>query len=115
METIYRHKPKANKEHKCSWCNQIIKKGHHYDYSINKFEGVIYTWKNHFHCAQLANKLNWFEYADEGLTGDDFIECAKNEYIEIMVKTQPDFYESKDFVYPKFSEQLELVLRHYQI
>lgn len=113
METLTRSKPKANKEHKCSFCFQPIKKGHNYDKSTHKFDGEIYTWKSHFHCGELANKLRWFDDCDEGLSGEDFCECVRHEYQNIMSETQIELYESKGFIYPKFSEQLEFVLKHH--
>lgn len=116
METlIYPTKTKANKEHKCNFCNGLIQKSEIYLKSSHKFDGDIYTWKSHEKCSELASKLNWYENCDYGLTQEDFIESAKNEYQNIMSENFNELYESKDFVYPKFKEQLEFIINHHLI
>lgn len=110
METLkYPTKTKARKQHKCSYCNGVIDKNEIYNISSHKYDGTVYTWKSHIDCDLIAGKLNWFEYCDEGLTMDDFIESAKNEWCKIMSVHFNDEYESKDFKIPSFKEQLDFI------
>lgn len=106
---------KANKDHKCNYCNGIIPKGSVYQKSTLKYDGDIYTWKNHCECSDIAMKLHMFDDADEGVTSDMFYEKVNDEYMRIMQETQTELYESKDFVYPKFKEQLSFVIEHHAI
>lgn len=116
METLSYAKPtKANKDHKCDFCTGVIKKGEKYELSVCKFEGSVYSWKTHKHCSELASKLRWYDNMDEGLGTDHFIESAKCEYQDIMHTHFNEQYESKDFKYPSFADQLLFVLNHHKI
>jgi len=109
METIqYPTKVKSKKEHKCNFCNGKINKGNYYLKSIHKYD-VIYTWKTHIHCSEIADKLRMYDHCDEGLTSDIFIETIKEEYNSIMQKNQ------QDFDIPKFIDRLSFVLEQFQI
>jgi hypothetical protein len=116
METLsYATKTKAIKDHRCNFCCQPIVKGSIYHKSTHKFDGELYSWKTHPYCAAIASKLKMYDECDEGVSEDDFNEIIRNEYQEIMCKTQNEFYESKGFEYPKFSDQLDFVLTHHGI
>lgn len=97
------------------FCCQQIERGTTYLKSTHKCDGDVYTFKTHNHCADIASKLKMYDNCDEGLTTEGFLENIKNEYQEIMSSTQQELYESKDFVYPKFAEQLQFVMNHHGI
>ena len=50
-----------------------------------------------------------FDNCDEGVTGEDFKENIRTEYQDIMQSKFNELYESKDFSFPVFSEQLSFV------
>lgn len=109
METLqYQKLKKANKSHDCNYCDLEISKGDKYFHSVHKSEGRVYTWKSHSQCQSIASELRLFD--DEGLTGEDFQECIKNEYQKIMSDHFNEEYESKSFTYPKFKNQLLFVI-----
>lgn len=96
---------KAIKNHQCNYCLQQIEKGTKYQKSILKYD-IIYTWKNHIHCQEIAKKLNMFdECGDEGLTTDEFIEFINHEYSKI----------SDDDISRNFADRLNYVLNKYNI
>lgn len=111
METIsYSKLTTAVKEHKCNFCCQPIERGTKYFKSTHSMDGEIYDWKTHQSCSEIADKLKMYDYVDEGVTTDYFIETIKDEYSNLMSKTQNELYESKGFVIPKFTEQLQFVI-----
>lgn len=105
---------KAIKDHKCNFCLGEICKGSKYMKSVHK-QDFIYSWKTHKHCSEIASKLNMYDYCDEGLTTDAFIEIIKDEYSHIMSNTQNELYEIKDFVLPDFQGRLKFVLNYYNV
>lgn len=116
METLSTSNPKARKDHKCSWCGQFIPKGEKYERGTCKFDGLIYTWKNHECCMKIAQKLDmWYDTDGEGVTDEDFYQSIHEEYRVIMDKHFNVAYGSKDFEFPQFKEQLILVLNHHNI
>lgn len=106
MEIIQRPtETKAIKNHQCNYCLQQIEKGTKYQKSVLKYD-YIYTWKNHIHCQEIAEKLNMFdECGDEGLTTDDFLEYINCAYGEII----------EDDVSRNFADRLKYVLDKYNI
>lgn len=57
METLtYPKETKAIKEHICNFCNSRIPKGDTYFKSTHKFDGMVYDWKSHKHCSEIADK-----------------------------------------------------------
>lgn len=106
METISYTTPTARKEHVCDWCNQKIEKGQKYTRSFCK-EDYVYVWKNHIHCEKIAQEINMFDYGS--VTESDFVENIQNEYQKIMSDNYNELYESKDFKYPDFKNQLYFV------
>lgn len=83
MEIISSSTPKANKDHICNYCGLKIQKGNQYSRQVNKDGGDVFTWISHFHCNELANKLNmWSDYylTGEGLGADAFHEAVE-EYL----------------------------------
>ncbi len=79
MDTLSYGKRKANKEHKCDFCNGVIKKGETYKCSTH-VDDEIYTWKSHLHCMELVSLLK-MDYDLEGITEDCFYEYV-NEYFQ---------------------------------
>jgi len=115
MEMISRTQPKANKNHSCDWCFGTIHKGEVYELQkIATDEGIL-TWKNHISCGQIATDMDMFDYCDEGLTAEDFQENIQNKYMDIMSEFHNDYYESPEFEYPDFEDQLIAVKLHYKI
>lgn len=114
METLQYARPvKARTQHYCNYCGGVISVGDTYEKSSHKHDGEIYTWKSHVKCSAIASKLKMFDYADDGVTAGDFRETILQEYREIMIKTNLTLYESKDFKYPKFHDQLDFVIKHH--
>ena len=112
METLSYAKPvKAKKEHRCNYCIYLISKGEVYEKSTHKYYGEVYTWKSHLKCSNIASKLKMFDHADEGVTSENFHETIQYQYQDLMIKHHLELYESKDFKYPKFNEQLDFVIK----
>lgn len=106
METIqYPTKVKANKEHKCFFCDGTINKGDFYIKTVLKYES-IYTLKIHLDCIYIADKLKMYDDCDEGLTHDIFIECINFEYHKIIND------ENKEI--PNFQQRLKVVIDHHK-
>ena len=116
METLSYAKPvKANKEHHCNYCDGLIEKGEVYDKSTHKLDGDVYTWKAHTKCNKIVSDLNMYDSTDgEGVTMEHFQETIQEEYQNIMNKNFNEQYESKEFVYPKFPEQLYFVIEFHK-
>ena len=105
MDIISSTKPKARKEHKCGWCGLTIGKGEKHESSVLKSEGEIYSWRNHFRCAEIAHKLDMFNWCDEGLSLDAFHESISDEYASIKNIGFEDL--------PSFKIQLDAVCAEY--
>lgn len=82
MEVLDRKIRVAKKEHTCDLCGFKIISGEKYDWQKNVYDGMLYEFKMHLSCLQLASKLNMFEDCDDGLTSDDFAEFVAQEYPE---------------------------------
>lgn len=104
---------KARKQHVCNLCGEAIIVGEQYERVTCKYDGDIYTWKTHLDCTEIAHKLNMFDYADDGLTEDDFCEYIKEEWANILWKLDNENYESKTHEIPPFKEQLDFVIKHH--
>ena len=102
LRTIY---PIARKEHKCDYCNGTIKIGEMYEYSVHVYN-IIYTWKSHFKCRDIANKLDMFDNCEEGLTSDAFVENIDECYSDINL--------SEDS-HANFTDRLDSVIKHYSL
>ncbi len=79
MDTLSYGKRKANKDHKCDYCNGIIKKGETYKWSTH-VDDDVYTWKAHLHCQELVSLLD-IDYGVNGISQDCFYEYV-NEYFQ---------------------------------
>ena len=97
----------ARKAHVCNWCGCTIPVGEKYMTGVFKYDGMIYSWKNHKRCDELVAKLNM--EGDEGVTGEDFYEYITEEFRKIWQKIDPDIMDNKDFKIPSFKEQVEFV------
>ena len=80
METLDRKIRVAKKEHRCDLCGFSISAGEKYDWQKNVYDGMLYEFKMHLSCLELASKLNMFDDCDDGLTSDDFAEFVEQEY-----------------------------------
>jgi ribosomal protein L24E len=109
MERIGESTPVAKKDHVCSYCDGVIKKGEGYERTFLKHDGRVYAWKNHFKCSAIASKLGMFDNCDEGVTKDDFYEYIKEEYADLKKEEM----ENKDSKMPSFHERLEFVINHH--
>ena len=94
METFDSGKRTARKEHKCNFCNGVIKKGEEYQYSVHK-DDEVYTWKSHINCSELVVLLD-MEYDYEGITGDEF--C---EYLSDYIHSELSYAEKAVIAYDK--------------
>ena len=102
METLKQSTIVAKKVHACDWCGLNIEKGETYERCTCVHDGVLYDWKNHISCKQIASKLEMFDYTDEGVTGDDFKENVTEKYNDL---TKDD----DSCVRKSFAEKLEYV------
>lgn len=91
----------ARKDHKCSFCGGIIRKGDKYNSQTLKYD-KIYTWKSHLRCDELVDVLDM--EGDEGITSDDFMEYINQKYYELI---------GDKSVIHNFQERLDTVYKHY--
>jgi hypothetical protein len=90
METLsYQEEVKANKEHRCDFCFDKIKKGETYCTSTHKQDGEVYTWKTHKYCSEIASRLKMYDDCDEGVTADDFQEIIHHFHDDLMIEQFP--------------------------
>lgn len=115
METLRNLTPVARKEHKCMWCRGIIEVGEKYERTTHIHDGTLYDWVNHFSCRSLADKLDMWEYADEGVTDSDFYESVNDAYSDIMSNKFNEQWESRDFTMPDFLGKVEFLKQYYNI
>ena len=101
MITLDRKIRVAKKEHRCDLCGFNICAGKKYDWQKNVHDGMLYEFKMHLSCLELASKLNMFEECDDGLTGNDFVEFVEQEYPSSV--TGLKFRDVLDFVKSKFN------------
>lgn len=86
METLmHATEIKANKEHRCDFCEEKIMKGDNYIKSTHKHDGDIYDFKTHDYCAELASKMKMYDDADEGLTQEGFMESVSEAHYTFMI------------------------------
>lgn len=110
MKTLRNSTQKARKQHSCNYCFQPIDKGTIYNKQVNVYEGNMYEWKSHPDCDAIASILSMHHEAEEGLTGDDFVEFIKEEYQQIMIKL-----ELNDLPIPNYVDQLYYVCNHHSV
>lgn len=82
MEEISRKKRKARKEHICDTCGSKIYIGEEYDSQTNKFDGLIYNWKQCNHCKHIVNRMfneGWFP---DGITDQMFVDFVADNGIK---------------------------------
>jgi hypothetical protein len=120
MRTIsYDEQVKANKDHVCSFCGEKIYKGDTYNKSTHEYDGSVYDWKTHKHCADIAQRLNMYEQCEEGVTQDDFIEFVSNKHDDLLIDIIPDEDVKKysDIIqqlrHVRFRDKLSYVIRHF--
>lgn len=120
METIsYPKEVKANKEHRCNFCGEKIKKGETYNKSTHVCDGDLYDWKSHKYCAELAVKMKMYDDCDEGVTEDYFQESISNLHFDLLTKrfAQDECKKYSDIIqqlrHVNFHYKLEYVLRYF--
>ena len=89
LELISESNPKANKNHKCMFCNGTIKKGEVYNKQIIKGD-YIYTWKNHSKCSQVYEKLDMSCDYSDGIDPETFMEYVYNFLYENTSEEERD-------------------------
>jgi len=106
--------PKARKQHKCSYCGQIIKIGETYEQQTNIGDDGLYHWKSHISCQKLVDKLDMYKYcSDDGVTSDDFYESIIQEYYDIMKAEIGNLISiNKDVI---FKDKLKFVKDYYKL
>ena len=115
METLSQGKHKARKDYICNFCGGKINAGTVYDSQSIVNDGDFYVWKSHISCDDLVSKLDMYSWCDDGVTQDDFATEVQEQYQRIMSEKHTEEYESEDFEYPPFLEQLEFVKKEYGI
>jgi len=75
---------KARKIHKCGLCNNDIATGELYRRHFLKYEGQVYSFKEHDICGEIASCLWNFIDPNEGMTEEDFQEGCQ-EYCSRFV------------------------------
>ena len=91
LETLNTKHPKANKDHICQFCGEVIKKGEVYNSSTNKYDGELYIWKCHEDCMSLTSSLNMGDYDQgNGIDQDTFTECVHEAYADLVSEEQQD-------------------------
>lgn len=120
METLsYQKEVKANKEHRCDFCFDKIKKGETYITSTHKYDGTVYDWKTHKHCSEIADRLEMYKDCDEVLTADDFQETIHSKYFDLILNqfTPEDIKKYSNIIQEfrkvYFKNKLMYVIQHY--
>lgn len=121
METLtYPTETKAVKEHSCNFCAEKITKGETYLKSTHKYDGEVYDWKTHKHCAELAERLKMYDNADEGVTGDFFqetIHCVHDDLLFGLIPNE-EAQKYSDIIQQlrkvRFKDKLGYVIRYYK-
>lgn len=121
METLsYSKEVKAKKEHRCNFCREKIREGENYITSTHKQYGIIYDWKTHKHCFEIAIRLKMYEDCDEGVTEDDFQEIIHCQYFNLILsKFAPEDLKKysdviQEFRKVYFKNKLMYVIHHYK-
>ena len=90
MPTVIKHlRLKAAKEHTCNYCGCEIPKGQRYYRDTLVYDGVLYEWKSHIECFEVASMLNMFDDCDDGVSPDDFNEHVFS-YLESHFRGEDD-------------------------
>lgn len=80
----YKCNIKPRKEHKCDWCNKLIKIGEMCDRDTIADNGKIYNWYSCHRCK---------EYVREALSEDAYGEMSQNEFMSYMWSEHYDIAE----------------------
>lgn len=88
MVTVISEKTvKARKAHRCGFCNMQIDPGTRYNLAFLVYDEP-YTWREHLHCRELANKIiDWSDLDDCGCSADDFKHFVVCEWERINNKS----------------------------
>jgi hypothetical protein len=110
---------KANKEHRCCFCGEMIRAGETYRKSTHEQDGSLYDWKTHKHCAELATRMKMYDDCDEGVSEEDFTESVREKYFDIVLSefTKEEIEKHMDIIQHfrcvSFGQQLRYVRHHY--
>lgn len=121
FDTItYPKEVKANKEHRCNFCGDKILLGETYQKATYKYDGQVYDWKTHIACAKIADRLNMYEDADEGVSDEAFQETINCRHDDLMIAQLPKGEERNkysDIIQQlrrvRFKDKLSYVIRYY--
>ena len=99
----------ARKDHACSYCNGIIKKGEKYDWSKHIYDGELYEWKAHLDCTMVASEIWDLVDPYDGMTEEDFKEGCR-EFCDVFICPDCEKYENDcevSFCLSKIVEKLK--------
>lgn len=120
METIsYSKEVKAAKDHRCNFCGDKIWEGETYITSTHKNDGVLYDWKTHKDCSNIATRLKMYDDAEDGLTEDMFQEYIHSCHDDLLIEMIPtmDRNNYSDIIQQLrrvvFKAKLGYVIRHF--
>lgn len=120
METLkYPTEVRARKKHYCDFCAETINITEIHLVSTHKFDGRVYDFRTHKYCQELASKLKMYDYADEGVNQEFFMETISHEHDDLLIGLLPEGEALKysDIIRQlrnvKWREKLWYVIRHY--
>lgn len=97
MDVIAQNKVvKARKEHKCSFCNRLIRKDERYE-TQTLVDDYIYVWKAHIRCSDIASKLDMYSECYDGVTSEAFYETIVDEAYYLCQKQNINPEQLKTF------------------
>lgn len=111
----------ARKEHKCDYCLDKIRIGEKYLSSTHVQDGDIYDWHTHKLCGSLADKLDMYDMSDDGVSSEDFMEIASDDYFSILISMvdKEDAQKYRDVLKElhgvSFRNKLRYLIRHYKL
>ena len=89
VTVIATNTPRARKPHCCEVCTHAIAKGETYHQQVCVYDGRVYSWRTHTHCAALAAAAwtaGYREHTERMQSGDDVIEWLRDDATEDQVR-----------------------------
>lgn len=86
-EITPRHKVKARKEHRCSWCDKLISPGEIYEVSTLKVD-YVYEWRECDRCREYVKEIfedpYWGDYDPEyGIDAQTFMDFMYDRHSDV--------------------------------
>lgn len=123
METLSSQKEViANKEHRCNFCCEKIRKDEKYITSTHKYDGQVYDWKTHIHCNNIADRLRMYDHCQEydcGVTEEYFQTEINEVHDDLLIAMIPveSIKDCSDIIQQlrcvRFKDKLNYVIRYY--